>query len=149
MSMTISVANYLNGTYQSTRTADVEKQRQKDGAAEAGKTQQNSASPSLDQVNMGKEGIAVNQVSRQQGTEQTAAQKHPAAPRMDRVEISVEGQAASAKLQRQQSGPDTAESYEYEAEDLSEYTDSKLRQMYYKGEITRQEYEDEVDKPLD
>jgi len=149
MSMTISAANYLNSTYQSTRTADAEKNRQKDGAAEAGKTQQNSATASLDQVNMGEEGITVNQVSRQQGMEQTAAQKHPAAPRTDRVEISVEGQAASAKLQRQQSGTDTAENYEYEAEDLSEYTDSELKQMYYKVEITRQEYEDEVDKPLD
>jgi len=148
MSMTISAANYLNSTYQSTRTADTEKNRQKDGAAEAGKTQQNSASASLDQVNMGEEGIAVNQVSRQQGTEQTAAQKHPASPRTDRVEISAEGQAASAKLQEQQTGTD-AEAYEYEVEDLSEYTDSELRQMYYKGEITRQEYEDEADKPLE
>jgi len=149
MSMTISAANYMNSTYQSTRTADAEKNRQKDGAAEAGKTQQNPASASLDQVNMGEEGIAVNQVSRQQGTEQTAAQKHPASPRMDRVEISAEGQAASAKLREQQSGTDAAEAYEYEVEDLSEYTDSELRQMYYKGEITRQEYEEEVDKPLE
>jgi len=149
MSMTISAANYLNGTYQSTRTADAEKQRQKDGAAEAGKTQQNSASASLDQVNMGEEGIAVNQVSRQQGVEQSAAQRHPAAPRTDRVEISAEGQAASARLQEQQSGTDAAEAYKYEIEDLSEYTDSELKQMYYKGEITRQEYEDEVDKPLE
>jgi len=149
MSMTISTANYLNSTYQSTRTADAEKNRQKDGAAEAGKTQQNSASASLDQVNMGEEGIAVNQVSRQQGTEQTSAQRHPAAPRKDRVEISEEGQAACTKLQEQQSGTGAAEEYEYEVEDLSEYTDAELKQMYYKGEITRQEYEDEVDKPLE
>ncbi len=27
---------------------------------------------------------------------------------------------------------------------LSEYTDTELRQMHYKGEITRQEYEDET-----
>lgn len=149
MSMTISAANYLNSTYQSTRTADAEKQRQKDEAAEAGKTKQSSASASLDQVNMGEDGIAVNEVSRQQDTEQTAAQKHPAAPRTDRVEISEEGQAASAKLQEQQSGTDAAGNYEYEAEDLSQYTDSELKQMYYKGEITRQEYEDEADKPLE
>lgn len=148
MSMTVSAAHYLNGTYQNTRATDTEKHGQKDGKAEAGKIQQSDVSASLDQVNMGKDGIAVTEVSRQQGAEQSTTQKQPAAPRMDRVEVSQEGRAASAKLQEQQTGSETAEGYKYEAEDLSEYTDTELKQMYYKGDITRQEYEDETGETL-
>ncbi len=146
MSMTISAANNLNSMPQNTRTA--EKHGQKDGAAEAGKTQQNAVSASLDQINMGEDGIAVTQVSRQQDVKHSAAQKQPAVSRMDRVEISAEGRAASVRLQKQQSDTDAKETYEYEVEDLSEYTDTELRQMYYKGEITRQEYEDETGESL-
>lgn len=149
MSMTISAANYLNSTYQNTRTTDSEKPGQKDSKAEAGKTQQSEVSASFDQVNMGQDGIAVTEVSRQQGAEQSTAQKPPPAPRMDRVEISQEGQAASAKLQEQQTDSEAAEGYEYEVEDLSEYMDTELRQMYYKGEITRQKYEDETGETLE
>lgn len=36
-----------------------------------------------------------------------------------------------------------------EVEDLSLYTDSELKQMYYKGEITLQEYQDETGETLD
>ncbi len=149
MSMTVSAANYLNSTYQNTRATDAEKTGQKDSKVEVGKTQQSEVSASLDQVNMGKDGIAVTEVSRQQGAEQSATQKQPAAPRMDRVEISQEGQAASAKLQEQQTGTEAAAGYEYETEDLSEYTDTELKQMYYKGDITRQEYEDETGEVLE
>lgn len=148
MSMTVSAANYLNSTYQNTRTIDTEKPGQKDSKAEVGKIQQSDVSASLDQVNMGKDGIAVTEVSRQQGAEQSVTQKQSAAPRMDRVEISQEGQAASAKIQEQTSS-EAAEGYKYEAEDLSEYTDTELKQMYYKGEITRQEYEDETGETLE
>lgn len=42
-----------------------------------------------------------------------------------------------------------AEVEPYEAEDLSEYTDTELRQMYYSGEITRQEYMDETGETLE
>ncbi len=148
MSMTISAANYLNSTNQNTRTVGTEKPGQRGRTADAGKTQQSDVSASLDQVNMGQDGIAVTEVSRQQGAEQSATQKQPAAPRMDRVEISKEGQAASAQFQEQQTDVDLA-GYQAVAEDLSEYTDTELKQMYYKGEITRQEYEDETGKVLE
>ena len=70
---------------------------------------------------------------------------------MDKVEISKEGQAASVQTQNQQTESEAAAAKveQYEAEDLSEYTDSELKQMYYKGEITRQEYEDETGEPLE
>ena len=149
MSMTINAANYLNGTIQNTRTTGSEKLEQKAGASEAGKTQQSSVSASLDQVNMGKDGIAVTEARRQQGTEQSNQRKPSAAPRMDTVEISKEGQAASAKLQGQSTDTAAAGEYRYEVEDLSEYTDTELKQMYYNGEITRQEYEDETGETLE
>ena len=107
------------------------------------------AKPSKDQVNMGQEGVAITEVSRQQGAEQSATQKQPAAPRMDTVEISEEGRAASAQLQGQQTETAAAEVEQYEAEDLSKYSDTELKQMYYNGEITRQEYEDETGETLE
>lgn len=151
MGMTVDNVSYLTGMRQNTRVSTAEKQDQKEAAADVGKTQQSTVSASLDQVNMGQDGIAVAEVSRQQGTEQSAAQKRPLAPRMDTVEISEEGRAASVQMRSQQSETETAaaEVEQYEAEDLSEYTDSELKQMYYKGEITRQEYEDETGTALD
>ncbi|NCE66410.1 hypothetical protein D1159_18005 [Pseudoflavonifractor sp. 524-17] len=149
MSMTISAANYFSNIHQNARTTDEEKQEQKGATADVGKTQQSSVSASLDQANMGQDGVAITEVSRQQGVEQSATQKQPAAPRMDTVEISEEGRAASAKLQEQQPETAAAEVEQYEAEDLSEYTDTELKQMYYKGEITRQEYEDETGAVLE
>lgn len=151
MSMTISAANYLNSTYQNTRTAVTERPGQKDSAAQAGKTQRSDVSASLDQVNLGQDGIAVTEVSRRQGTEQSAAQKQPPAPPVDTVEISEEGRAASVQLQSRQAEaePAAAEVEQYEAEDLSEYTDTELKQLYYRGEITRQEYEDETGETLE
>lgn len=149
MSMTISAASYLGSIHQSTRASSEEKHEQKGVTADVGKTQQSSVSASLDQVNMGQDGVAVNEVSRPQGAEQSTTQKQSTAPRMDRVEISQEGQAASDKLQEQQTGSEAAEGYEYKVEDLSEYTDTELKQMYYNGEITRQEYEDETGETLE
>lgn len=147
MSMTVSAANYQSSMLQNTRTAGAEKHGQKDAKAEAGKTQQSTVSASLDQINMGEDGITVTEVSRQQGTEQSARQS--ASPRMDTVEISAEGLAASAAGQDRQTESSSAMEYEYEAEDLSEYTDSELKQMYYRGDITRQEYEDETGETLE
>ena len=149
MSMTVDNVSYLTGMRQNTRVSTAEKQEQKGAEADVGKTQQSSVSASLDQVNMGEDGIAVNEVSRQQGAEHS--EKQSAAPRRDIVEISEEGRAASAQLPGQQTETETASSEieQYEAEDLSEYTDSELKQMYYKGEITRQEYEDETGEPLE
>lgn len=149
MSMTINASSYLSSIQQNTRAYGEEKHEQKGVTAEVGKTQQSSVSASLDQVNMGEDGIAVNEVSRQQGTAAPTSQKQPASPRMDTVEISAEGKAASARHRKEQPETDTAEAYEYEAEDLSEYTDTELKQMYYKGEITRQEYEDETGETLE
>lgn len=146
--MTISAANYFSNIHQNVRTSGEEKQEQKGATADVGKTQQSSVSASLDQVNMGQDGVAITEVSRQQGVEQSATQKQPAPPRMDTVEISEEGRAASAKLQEQQPETAAAEVEQYEAEDLSEYTDTELKQMYYKGEITRQEYMDETGETL-
>lgn len=147
MSMSISAVNYLSNTHQSARTTGEEKREQKEAASDIGKAQQSSVSASLDQVNMGQDGIAVTEVSRQQGAEQSATQKGSAAPRTDTVEISAEGRTANAQTQERTS--DTSAVEQYEAEDLSEYTNTELRQMYYKGEITRQEYEEETGETLD
>lgn len=152
MRMMIDTNSYLNGMIQNTRTAGGEKQ--KDDSAEADKIRQSSQSASLDQVNMGEGGVAVTQVSRQQGAEPAAAQKQPASPRVDAVEISEEGQAASRKMQSRstaaEKSEDTSDSgYKYEPEDLSGYTDAELKLMYYRGEITRQEYEEETGKTLE
>ena len=148
MSMTVDNVSYLTGMRQNARTSATEKQEQKGAEAEVGKTQQSTVSASLDQVNMGQDGIAVTEIRRQQGVEQSSAQKQFSAPRMDTVEISEEGRAASAQMQSQQTGTEAAAMEQYEAEDLSEYTDAELKQMYYKGEITRQEYEDETGETL-
>ncbi len=147
--MSLTINNYLNSSIQDTRATSAEKLGQKGKAAEVGKTRESSISASLDQVNMGEDGVAVTEVSRQQRSERPEAQKHPAVPHTDRVEISAEGQAASAKLQKQQADTETAEGERYETEDLSAYTDTELKQMYYKGEITRQEYEDETGMTLE
>ena len=53
------------------------------------------------------------------------------------------------RSQQPETETEAAEVEQYETEDLSEYTDSELKQMYYKGEITRQEYEDETGTALD
>lgn len=96
---------------------------------------------------MGEDGIAVTEVNRQQGAEQSATQKRSVSPRMDTVEISAEGLAASAKMQEQQAT--AAEEVSSGTEDLSEYTDAEQKRMYYKGEITRQQYEEETGNTLE
>jgi len=147
MSMTIN--NHLSNSIQDTRATSAEKLGQKGKTAEVGKTQESSISASLDQVNMGEDGVAITEVSRQRRPEKPEAQKHPAVPHTDRVEISAEGQAASAKRQKQQADTEAAEGERYKTEDLSAYTATELKQMYYRGEITRQEYEEETGKMLE
>ena len=142
MSITVDNVSYLTGMRQNTRTSTAEKQEQNEAAADVGKTQRSAVSASLDEVNMGREGIAITEVSRQQGAEQSDTQT--ATPHTDTVEISEKGRAASAQMQSQQTGTEAAEVVQYEAEDLSEYTDTELKLMYYRDEITRQEYEDET-----
>lgn len=161
MSMSISATNYLSTDLQKDRITEMEEK-----AAESGKARQSTASAMPDQVNLGEDGIAVNQVGRLQAAGQTVPQTQQTAPRTDIVEISEEGKAASAQLaaqaqQTQQTHQtDTAsaavnsaetneaaeESY---TEDLSEYTDTELKLMYYAGEITLQEYEDETGETLE
>ena len=150
MSMTVDNVSYLTGMRQNTRVSTAERQEQKEVGPDVGKIQQSGVSANLDQVNMGQDGIAVTEVSRQQGAEQSASQKQSALPRMDTVEISEEGRAASVQMQIQKTETETAAANveQYEAEDLSEYTDTELKQMYYKGEITRQEYIDETGDTL-
>lgn len=145
--MSISINNYLNGTLQNTWTSSTEKEKQKGGLTEVGKTQQSDVSASLDQVNMGEDGVAITEVSRQQGTEQSAAKNQSSALRMDTVEISAEGAAASAAMQEQGTSASSVE--DSGTDDLSEYTDSELKQMYYRGEITLQEYEEETGEMLE
>lgn len=146
--MTVNTATYANSRFQNVRTGALKKDDQQN-QSEAGKTQKSSVSASLDQINMGEDGITITAVNRQQGTEQTASQNSQTSPRMDTVEISAEGKAISAQLQAQKSDESAVQAYEYEAEDLSEYTDSELKQMYYRGEITLQEYEDETGEALE
>lgn len=141
MSMTISAANYLGSTRQNDPIRFPEDR--KDSGAEAGKTEQTGGSASCDQLNLGEDGVAIAQVSRQQGAEQSTGQRR--SPGRDTVEISAEGQAACAKREQAAS----AEAYPYKAEDLSEYTDTELKQMYRRGEITRQEYEDETGETVE
>lgn len=143
MSMTVDTVRYMAGSRQNLNDPAVEKQDQKAAEAKAGKTQQSKVSVNYDQVSLGEDGIIINRVSRVQEAEQ--GQKQPAAPCTDTLEISEEGRAACT---RRQADAASAEKYEYEAEDLSEYTDSELRQMYYSGKITRQEYMDETGETL-
>lgn len=117
------------------------KQEQKE--TKPGEIEQSTDSVSLDQVDLGEDGIAVTEVGRTHSGELSASRKGSAAPRMDTVEISQEGRAASTQNQA------VEDTDQYEAEDLSEYTDSELKQMYYRGDITLQEYEDETGESLE
>lgn len=147
--MSLSITDYLNSsTYQNTRLSSAEKLSHKDDAAETGKTKQSAVSSSFDQVNLGEDGVAVTQASRVQEIGQSVSQQKSVSPCMDTVEISQEGRkAASAMLQ---TGTDTGEveAYQPETDDLSEYTDTELKQMYYRGEITRQEYENQTGETI-
>jgi len=148
MSMTVNTATYANSRFQNVRTGAL-KEDDQEKKPEVGKTQENSVSANLDQINMGEDGITIAAVNRQQGAEQATSQKTPASSRMDTVEISAEGKAISAQLQAQKSHESSTQAYQYEDEALSEYTDSELKQMYYRGEITLQEYEDEIGESLE
>lgn len=148
MSMVISASNYLNAAYQSKKPDSKENEITKDALPQVGKIKQSATSASLDQINLGEDGIAVAEVNRQQGTEQTDTRRQIA--HMDTVEISAEGLAACDAIQEQKSAAsETSAVEEYQAEDLSEYTASELKQMYYQGKITLREYEDETGETLE
>lgn len=59
------------------------------------------------------------------------------------------GEQSAPNFLEQSTNAAAAEKYQYEAEDLSEYTDTELKQMYYNGEITRREYEAETGETLE
>lgn len=65
MGMTVNNVSYLTGMRQYTRVSTADKQEQKGAEADVGKIQQSGVSASLDQVNMGEDGAAVTEVSRQ------------------------------------------------------------------------------------
>lgn len=133
------------------RVSASEKSNKKKTASNVGKAREIATSDSVNKADMGQDGIAVAAVGRRQKAERPDVQKQPAVPPMDTVEISEEGRAASAQTQNRQAETKAAaaEAEQYEGEDLSEYADAELKQMYYKGEITRQEYEDETGEKLD
>lgn len=146
MSISIGASDYLTSTYQNGLLTSAERDLQKAAEAKSTKAEQSTVSANLDKISLGEEGIAVNEVSRQQGSAQTTGRQRSA--RVDTVEISDEGRAASARLQSQEETAVT-ELEESEATSLSDYTDSELKQMYYKGEITLQEYEDGTGETLE
>lgn len=101
-------------------------------------------------------------------TEDSAdGQLYSGAVRMDTAVISEEGRRACLEMNHKEGEinesrstvakeaevkekQDTvSEEEEYKIEDLSEYTDTELKQMYYRGEITLQEYEDETGEALE
>ncbi len=137
--MTVDNVSYLTEMCQNSRISTTEKQKQKGAVSDVGKTQQSTVSASLDQVNAGQDGIVVTEVSLHQGAEQSTTENQPAAPRMDTVEISEESRAAKVQFQEQHAAEVAIETEQYEAQDLVKYTDTELRQMFYKSKITRQE----------
>jgi len=86
--------------------------------------------------------IGAGQTEQPLSEELAAGQLHTETARMDKVEISEEGKKANAKMQQKTA----SDGIEYNVENFSEYTDIELKQMYYRGEITLQEYEDETRK---
>lgn len=123
MDMSISAMNYNNSSLQNKEAAIRPSTQTKD--EEEGK---------------------ITEVQRMQATEsyrsiqagQVEEQSYAGTTRMDRAEISEEGRLANAQMNKPT-----------EEKDLSEYTDAELEQMYYRGEITLQEYEDETGKTID
>lgn len=136
MSMTISSTSYADIQLKSMKAND-----QNNGGKES--------SLSSSKISTAKDGTAVAEVSSQQGVEQTGSPVSLSYARVDTVEISAEGRAFSAQLQAQKSNKGAVQGYQYETEDLSEYTNSELKSMYYRGEITLQEYEEETGETLE
>ena len=73
MGMTVDGVSYLTGMRPNTHVSTTGKQEPKEAAADIGKTQKNSISASLNEANMGQDGIAITEVSRQQGTERSSS----------------------------------------------------------------------------
>lgn len=136
MSMTIHSTSYADIRFKSMKTNDLSN----DGK---------ESSSSSTKISTANAGAAVAETSSQQSTEQADPSVSLSSPRVDTVEISEEGRAFSAQIQAQKSNESTAQEYQYESENLSEYTNSELKTMYYRGEITFQEYEEETGETLE
>lgn len=136
MSMAINSASYADIRFKSMKIYD-----QNNGGKES-----SSSSSKTSEANAG---AAAAETGSQQSAEQTGSPLSLPSSRVDTVEISAEGRAFNAKSQTQKSNERTAQEYQYDAEDLSEYTNSELKLMYYRGEITLQEYEDETGETLE
>lgn len=147
MSMTVNtVGSYTNGIVTSEQLPAARKQE--NSPKETEKIEQNPVSSRPNRIIYEEDGASVSMIGQKQGTEQTAVPIKTAAPRTDTVEISEEGKAASDRFQAQRIKANMVEETAYEEDDLSKYTDSELKQMYYTGDITLQEYEDETGEKL-
>lgn len=147
MSMTVNTANgYTSEIVSSEQLSAIKKQES--NPKEAENLEQKPVSSRPNRIIYEEDGASVSIIGQKQGTEQTVVPLKAAAPRTDTVEISEEGRAASARFQAQRIKADSVEETAYEEDDLSKYTDSELKQMYYSGDITLQEYEDETGEKL-
>lgn len=104
--------------------------------------------PSVDTVEISQEGRAYVEASEASGASQGMTDVTPQVT-SDSVVSAASGTATDTAVSAKQSvKTDTADTYavseEAEEDDLSEYTDSELELMMYKGDITRQEYKDEM-----
>lgn len=136
MSMTINSTSYTDIRF---------KNPQADNLDSGGK----GSSLSSNRTGTVSEGAAATDAGSQRGAGQAGSPMSFASSRVDTVEISAEGRAFTARAQAQKSEVGAAQEYQYEAGDLSEYTNSELKSMYYRGEITLQEYEDETGETLE
>lgn len=134
MSMTINSTSYADIRFKSMKTDELSN----------GGRENSSSSVKTSEANAG---AAVTEAGR--STEQTGSSVSLSSSRVDTVEISEEGRAFNAQIQAQKSNESAAKERQYEAEDLSEYTNSELKSMYYRGEITLQEYEDKTGETLE
>ena len=171
MSMSVYAMNYSNQQQNDAKSAVQKTDREEMKKAEL---QQNVGSVRLTQEKYREDGT-ISIVQRMQGTEAyrqvkegqentgsseelESGQTYSGTMRRDTAIISEEGRNALAQMSKQKEevhdGQDTVqdiipEEEENTIEDLSEYTDTELKQMYYRGEITLQEYEDETGEVLE
>lgn len=175
MSMSIYAMNYYNNSLhnkQNDTKSMTEKTKETD--MKQGELQENWGAAQLTQEKYREDGT-VSMVQRMQGTDAYLQIKdgqpnssenvsgevmYSDTIRTDTITISEEGRLASNQMHQQsksvdslsnnntvqQSQKETSKETKNQAEDLSEYTDTELKQMYYRGEITLQEYEDETGK---
>lgn len=136
MSMNVYAMNYNNGSVQNQQSST------NDGTSSMVQNMQGREA-----YRQAKDGYG-NSVGMQEAAE---GQSYSDGIRMDTAIISKEGRLACSKISRQREEDQVKASNEAEDMiiDLSEYTDAELKQMYYHGEITLQEYEDETGEAIE